>query len=150
MAIVATLWHRTITDAMVVSATKAVLDGGAEALVVRVPGAFELPVVAQAAAESGFDAVVALGVVVRGGTPHFEFVCRAATDGLTQVALTTGVPVGFGLLTCDTEEQAVQRSGLPGSDEDKGREAAQAALATLAALRSLPTRRPVPDADRAG
>ena len=140
LAVVATLWHRTITDAMVVSATKAILDAGAEALVVRVPGAFELPVVAKAAAQARFDAVVALGVVVRGGTPHFDYVCRAATDGLTQVAVTTGVPVGFGLLTCDTEEQAVQRSGLPGSTEDKGREAAEAALATVGALRSLGNR----------
>ncbi len=137
VAVVATLWHRTITDAMVVSATKAILDAGAEAVVVRVPGAFELPVVAKAAAQGGFDAVVALGVVVRGGTPHFDYVCRAATDGLTQVAVTTGVPVGFGLLTCDNEEQAVQRSGLPGSTEDKGREAAEAALATVGALRCL-------------
>lgn len=139
VAVVATLWHRAITDAMVVSATKAVLDAGGEALVLRVPGAFELPVVVKAAAQAGFDAVVALGVVVRGGTPHFDYVCRAATDGLTQVALTTGVPVGFGLLTCDNEEQAVQRSGLPGSTEDKGREAAEAALLTIGALRSLRT-----------
>ncbi len=137
VAVVAALWHRTITDAMVVSATKAILDAGAEAMVVRVPGAFELPVVAKAAASAGFDGVVALGVVIRGGTPHFDYVCQAATDGLTQVAVLTGVPVGFGLLTCDTEEQAVQRSGLPGSTEDKGREAAEAALATVQALRSM-------------
>ena len=137
VAVVATLWHRQITDAMVTSATNVIRAAGAEAMVVRVPGAFELPVVAKAAATAGFDAVVALGVVIRGGTPHFEYVCRAATDGLTQVALATGVPVGFGLLTCDTEEQARQRSGLPGSTEDKGREAAEAALATLHCLRDL-------------
>lgn len=137
VAVVAALWHRTITDAMVVSATKAILDAGAEATVVRAPGAFELPVVAKAAADAGFDAVVALGVVIRGGTPHFDYVCQAATDGLTQVAVATGVPIGFGLLTCDTEEQALQRSGLPGSTEDKGREAAEAALATIRALRGL-------------
>jgi len=139
VAVVATLWHRTITDAMVVSATKAILDAGAEALVLRVPGAFELPVVAKAAAQSGFDAVVALGVVVRGGTPHFDYVCRAATDGLTHVTVTTGVPVGFGLLTCDTEEQAIQRAGLPGSTEDKGREAAEAALVAVKVVRDLRT-----------
>lgn len=137
VAVVAALWHRTITDALVRSATRVLGDAGAEATVVRVPGAFELPVAALAAARAGFDAVVALGVVIRGGTPHFDYVCHAATGGLTQVAVTTGVPVGFGLLTCDTEEQARQRSGLPGSVEDKGREAAQAALATLRALRSL-------------
>lgn len=137
IAVVAALWHRTITDALVVSATRAVLDAGARAVVIRVPGAFELPVVAKAAADKGFDAVVALGVVIRGGTPHFDYVCRAATDGLTQASVLTGVPVGFGLLTCDTEEQAVERSGLPGSKEDKGKEAAEAALATLEALRRL-------------
>ena len=137
VAVVAALWHRPITDAMVVAATNAIVAAGAEALVVRVPGAFELPVVAKAAASAGFDAVVALGVVIRGGTPHFDYVCQAATDGLTQVAVATGVPVGFGLLTCDTEEQALERSGLPGSQEDKGREAAEAALATLQALRGL-------------
>ena len=137
VAVVAALWHRQVTDAMVVSATKAILDAGAEAMVVRVPGAFELPVVAKAAASAGFEAVVALGVVIRGGTPHFDYVCQAATEGLTQVAVLTGVPVGFGLLTCDTEEQARQRSGLPGATEDKGREAAEAALATVQALRSL-------------
>jgi len=126
-----------MTDAMVASATNVILAADAEAMVLRVPGAFELPVVAKAAASAGFDAVVALGVVIRGGTPHFDYVCRAATDGLTQVAVLTGVPVGFGLLTCDTEEQALQRSGLPGSTEDKGREAAEAALATLRCLRDL-------------
>ena len=137
VAVVAALWHRIITDAMVGSATSTIVGAGAEAVVVRVPGAFELPVVAKAAAEAGFDAVVALGVVIRGGTPHFDFVCQAATDGLTRVAVTTGVPVGFGLLTCDTQEQAQERSGLPGATEDKGREAAEAALVTIGALRSL-------------
>jgi 6,7-dimethyl-8-ribityllumazine synthase len=86
---------------------------------------------------AGFDAVVALGVVIRGGTPHFEYVCQAATDGLARVATDTGVPIGFGLLTCDDEEQAVARAGLPGSSEDKGREAAEAALATVVTLRGL-------------
>jgi 6,7-dimethyl-8-ribityllumazine synthase len=82
--------------------------------------------------------VVALGVVIRGGTPHFEYVCSAATDGLTSVAVSSGVPVGFGVLTCDTDEQAVDRAGLPGSKEDKGYEAAQAALATAVTLAGLP------------
>ena len=94
------------------------------------PGAFELPVVAQAAGSRGYDAVVALGVVIRGGTPHFEYVCSAATDGLTRVALDTGVPVGFGLLTCDDEAQALDRAGLPGLARGQGYEAAQAAVAT--------------------
>ena len=98
------------------------------AAVVRVPGAVELPVVAAALA-AGHDAVVALAVVVRGGTPHFDYVCQSVTTGLTRVALDAGKPVGFGVLTCDTLEQARDRAGLAGSREDKGREAALAALA---------------------
>jgi 6,7-dimethyl-8-ribityllumazine synthase len=81
--------------------------------------------------------VIALGVVIRGGTPHFEYVCSAATDGLNQVALQTGVPIGFGLLTCDTEEQALDRAGLEGSSESKGYEATAAALLTAQALREV-------------
>jgi 6,7-dimethyl-8-ribityllumazine synthase len=105
--------------------------------VLRVPGTFELPVAARRLAAS-HDAIVALGVVVRGGTPHFEYVCQAATIGLTQVAVDTGVPIGFGVLTCDTDEQAHDRSGLPGAKEDKGYEAAQAAVVTALALREHP------------
>ncbi len=98
----------------------------------RTPGSFELPVVAGALADQGYDALVALGVVIRGGTPHFDYVCSAATDGLARVALDHGVPVGFGLLTCDTEQQALDRAGLEGSVEDKGYEATSAALVTAA------------------
>ncbi len=96
-----------------------------------------LPVVAAALAQQGYEAVVALGVVIRGGTPHFDFVCAAATDGLNRVALDHGVAVGFGLLTCDTEEQALDRAGLEGSEGDKGYEAASAALVTAKTLREL-------------
>jgi 6,7-dimethyl-8-ribityllumazine synthase len=103
---------------------------------VRVPGTFELPVVAAELART-HDAVVALGVVVRGGTPHFEYVCSAAAEGLTRVALDSGTPVGFGVLTCDDDEQALARAGLPGSTEDKGYEAASAALHTARSLRQL-------------
>jgi len=103
---------------------------------VRVPGAFELPVAAARLAPH-FDAVVALGVVIRGGTPHFEYVCQAATEGLTNVSVSTGTPVGFGVLTCDTEQQGLDRAGLEGSNEDKGHEAVTAALATAATLRKL-------------
>ena len=106
--------------------------------VVRCPGTFELPPVVKRAAASGrFDAVIALGAVIRGGTPHFEYVCQAATWGLTEVGLRTGVPVGFGVLTCDDEQQALDRAGLPGSREDKGAEAAEAAVATALVLRGL-------------
>jgi 6,7-dimethyl-8-ribityllumazine synthase len=101
---------------------------------VRVPGTFELPVAAARVATADFDAIVALGVVIRGGTPHFEYVCNAATDGLTQVSVRTGIPIGFGVLTCDTDEQALDRAGLPGSKEDKGYEATVAAMSAAVAL----------------
>lgn len=105
-----------------------------QSVVIRVPGAFELPVVAGALAAAGHDAVIALGVVIRGGTPHFDYVCQAATDGLSRVALDTGTAIGFGLLTCDDEQQALDRAGLSGSREDKGWEATAAALATARLL----------------
>jgi 6,7-dimethyl-8-ribityllumazine synthase len=125
---------------LVAGAVRALEEIGSAYDVLRVPGAFELPVVAKAATAHGYDAVVALGVVIRGGTPHFEYVCKAATDGLAQVALESGVPVGFGLLTCDTEAQALARSGFPDSAEDKGREAVEAAVATALTLRGLSPR----------
>lgn len=138
IAVVATRWHREVTEGLLAGAQRALTDCRVEdSAVVRVPGAFELPVAAKALAQQRFDAVVALGVVIRGGTPHFDYVCRAATDGLTRVALDTGVPVGFGVLTCDTEEQALDRCGLPGSSEDKGREAVMAAIDTALLLRRL-------------
>jgi len=108
-----------------------------------VPGAFELPIAAKAFASQRYDAVVALGVVIRGGTPHFEYVCRAATDGLSRVALDSGIAVGFGVLTCDDDQQALDRSGLEGSREDKGYEATAAALLTAATLRRIRRREPL-------
>jgi 6,7-dimethyl-8-ribityllumazine synthase len=138
VAVVATRWHERITDALLAGALRALAECRVEdPAVVRVPGAFELPVLAKALADQRQDAVVCLGVVIRGGTPHFDYVCRAATDGLTRVALDTGVPVGFGLLTCDDEAQALDRCGLPDSSEDKGREAALAAVETALVLRKL-------------
>jgi 6,7-dimethyl-8-ribityllumazine synthase len=139
VAIVAGLWHTQISDGLIAGARRALETSGATIIEYRVPGSFELPVAAKAALEAGADAVVALGVIIRGGTPHFEYVSAAATDGLTRVALDTGKPVGFGVLTLDDEQQGVDRAGLPGSKEDKGAEAAEAALATarlLAAVRS--------------
>ncbi|AXB41935.1 6,7-dimethyl-8-ribityllumazine synthase [Amycolatopsis albispora] len=138
LAIVATRWHEQITDSLLdralATAREAKLDE--EPTVVRVSGAVELPVVAQALART-HDAVVALGVVIRGGTPHFEYVCDAVTAGLTRVALDESTPVGNGVLTCDTEQQALDRAGLPGSAEDKGAEATVAALDTAHVLRGL-------------
>lgn len=137
VAVVATRWYPEVTDALLAGALAAAADSGVQApTVVRVPGAFELPITARALA-ARHDAVIALGLVLRGGTPHFEYVCSAATEGLARVALDTGVPVGFGLLTCDTEHQARDRAGLPGSRENKGQEAALAALETALLLRSL-------------
>jgi 6,7-dimethyl-8-ribityllumazine synthase len=137
VAVVASLWHQQVMDGLIAGAQRALDEAGIEdPLVLRVPGSFELPVVAARLARANYEAVVALGVVVRGETPHFDYVCQAATDGLTRVAVDTGVPIGFGVLTCDDEEQALARAGLPGSKEDKGYEATQAALATVVALRN--------------
>ena len=138
VAVVAASWHTVVMDGLIAGAQRALADHQvADPALVRVPGAFELPVGAGACAERGYDAVVALGVVIRGGTPHFDYVCNAATDGLGRVALDHGIPVGFGLLTCDTEQQALDRAGLEGSVEDKGYEAAAAALATVRAIRGI-------------
>lgn len=136
VAVVAARWHEDIMNGLIGGALIALEDAGVhDPLVVRVPGSFELPVAAARLARAKYDAVIALGVIVRGGTPHFEYVCQAATEGLTRVAVDTGVPIGFGVLTCDTIEQARERAGLPDSIEDKGREATEAALATELVLR---------------
>ncbi|KAA9149307.1 6,7-dimethyl-8-ribityllumazine synthase [Microbacterium lushaniae] len=137
VVVIAATWHEVITDGLIAGARRVLDASGASWRLVRVPGSFELPVAAQVALESGADAVVALGVIIRGGTPHFEYVSSATTDGLTQVALNTGRPVGFGVLTLDDEQQGLDRAGLPGSKEDKGAEAADAALRTALVLRDL-------------
>lgn len=134
VAIVAASWHTEIMDGLINGALRAVEDAGLLPKLIRVPGSFELPVAAARLAPH-FDAVVALGVVIRGGTPHFDYVCSAATTGLTDVSIRTGTPIGFGVLTCDTEQQGLDRAGLPGSSEDKGYEAVAAAVNTVAALR---------------
>lgn len=138
VAVVAASWHDEVMDGLLDGARRALRDYRVEAPVVfRVPGAFELPVVADALAGQGYDAVVALGVVIRGGTPHFEYVCAAATQGLTRVALDHTTAIGFGVLTCDDEEQARDRAGLVHSHEDKGYEATSAALVTAQTLRQV-------------
>jgi 6,7-dimethyl-8-ribityllumazine synthase len=137
VTIVAGHWHEKISDGLIAGARRVLDAAGAEVTEIRVPGSFELPVVAKAALEAGADAVVALGVIIRGGTPHFEYVSDAATSGLTQVALLTGKPVGFGVLTLDDEQQGIDRAGLPGSKEDKGAEAAEAAIATARAIQTI-------------
>lgn len=137
VVVVAGSWHEQISEGLLAGSRRVLDAAGATYEVVRVAGSFELPVVAKAALDAGADAVVALGVIIRGGTPHFEYVSAAATDGLTRVALDTGKPVGFGLLTLDDEQQGLDRAGLADSKEDKGAEAADAALRTALTLRAL-------------
>ena len=137
VAVVAASWHDRVMGGLLDGARRGLAEAGVtEVVELRVPGSFELPVAAARLAP-GLDAVVALGVVVRGGTPHFDYVCSAATQGLTDVSVRTGVPVGFGVLTCDTEQQGLDRAGLEGSQEDKGYEATAAAVRTALLLRSL-------------
>jgi 6,7-dimethyl-8-ribityllumazine synthase len=119
-------------DGLLAGARKELVKSGATDVTIwRVPGAFELPLAAQRAADQGAQAIIALGVVIQGETPHFDYVCSAATDGLTRVQLDTKVPIGFGLLTVNTEAEALARAGLEGSKEDKGAEAVQAALSMV-------------------
>ncbi|HEX3932066.1 MAG TPA: 6,7-dimethyl-8-ribityllumazine synthase [Nocardioides sp.] len=137
VGVVAAQWHTEVMDGLLAGARRALAAYSVTRVSeVRVPGTFELPVVAAELARE-HDAVVALGVVVRGGTPHFEYVCSAATEGLTRVALDAATPVGFGVLTCDTDRQALDRAGLPGSSEDKGYQATAAALRTARTLKTL-------------
>lgn len=137
LGIVASKWHAKIVDRLLERALAAAEKAGIrEPTVLRVPGAMELPVVCQALAKH-HDAVVALGVVIRGDTPHFDYVCDAVTVGLTRIALDENTPVGNGVLTCDTEQQALERAGLPESLEDKGFAACVAALETARVLRGL-------------
>lgn len=137
VVIIAGTWHEVITDGMIAGAERVLNEAHATHRLVRVPGSFELAVAAQAAFAGGADAVVALGVIIRGGTPHFEYVSSATTDGLTRVALDAGKPVGFGVLTVDDEQQGLDRAGIEGSKEDKGAEAADAALRTALVIREL-------------
>ena len=137
LAVAATTWHADVVELLVERALATAQQAGIDApTLVRVPGTVELPVVCQELART-HDAVVALGAVVRGGTPHFEYVCDAVTAGLTRVALDERTPVGNGVLTCDTRSQAVERAGGPGAAEDKGAEACLAALRTALVLREL-------------
>lgn len=137
VVVIAGTWHDTITDGLIAGAQRVLDETGATHRVVRVPGSFELALAAQAAFAGGADAVVALGVIIRGGTPHFEYVSAATTDGLTRVSLDAGKPVGFGVLTLDDEQQGLDRAGLEGSKEDKGAEAADAALRMALLVRDL-------------
>jgi 6,7-dimethyl-8-ribityllumazine synthase len=137
LGIVATRWHGDLVDHMVDRAEAAAKACGVDDVyTVRVSGSVELPVVAQALARR-YDAVVALGVVIRGATAHFDYVCQSVTEGLTRVALDESTPVAHGVLTVNTIEQARERAGLPDSPEDKGWSATVAALDAALALRTL-------------
>lgn len=138
VAIVAASWHEDFMNGLVEGARSALtrFGVGEPSAFVRVPGSFELSVVAARLAQT-HDAVVALGIVIRGGTPHFEYVSQSVTLGLTEVAVRTGTPIGFGVLTCDNEAQVADRVGFTGAHESKGFEAASAAIATAVALRDL-------------
>lgn len=139
VAIVAAQWYDDIMSSLIENARRELrVSGVKDVEVYRVPGSFELPVVSLHAAQSPrFDAVVAFGTVIRGETPHFDYVCQAATDGLLHVGLSTGKPVGFGLLTCDTVEQARDRAGLPGSRDNTGASTVRAVLASLQAIHNI-------------
>lgn len=137
LGLVVTRWNQELTDQLLDRAqVAATASGVSEVLVSRVAGAVEIPVIAQALARR-CDAVVGLGVVIRGETPHFDYVCDAVTAGLTRVALDEGVPVAHGVLTVNTIEQARARAGFPDSPEDKGFDATLAALDAAVTLREL-------------
>jgi len=136
VAVVVARFNRAVTENLLEGAREAAKDHGlalGEGDVYRAPGAFELPVIAQRAAKSGrYDAVVCLGAVVRGETPHFDYVCEQAAAGIQRVMLDTGIPIAFGVLTTDTMDQAMARAG--GAVGNKGYEAVVTALETLAEL----------------
>ena len=140
LGVVASTWHDEICTQLLDRALSVAEAAGAEVTVIRVIGAVELPVVAQELART-HDAVVALGVVIRGATPHFDYVCMSVTNGLTRIALDEATPVAHGVLTTETEEQARDRDGHEGAAEDKGGEAVAAALGAAVELRELRTNR---------
>lgn len=136
VGLVTSHWNEEITGQLRREALAQAEEVGAVVTDVTVVGALEIPVVVQQLART-HDAVVALGCVIRGGTPHFDYVCDSVTEGLTRIALDCETPVGNGVLTCNTEQQAVDRAGGEGAAENKGREAMAAALHTVAVLKSL-------------
>ena len=132
VVVISASWHRKICYALVDGAHRALSQAKIDINpVIHVPGSFELPLAAQYALDAGADAAVVLGVVVRGETPHFDYVCQGVTQGIMSVSLARGKPIGFGVLTVDTVTQAIARSGIAGSSEDKGFDATVAALELL-------------------
>jgi 6,7-dimethyl-8-ribityllumazine synthase len=132
IGIVSSQWHPEICEALVAGATRAIKEAGIESVTLRkVAGSFEIPLASQYLLDDGCDAVVTVGLVLRGETPHFDYVCQGVTQGVMDVMLSRGKPIGFGVLMCDDLDQARARSGIPGSKEDKGYDAAIAALDLL-------------------
>jgi len=132
VAIVSAQWHPEICDALLSGAKRALDEAGIKDVEIRkVAGSFEIPLAAQRLLDAGYDAVVTVGLVLRGETPHFDYVCQGVTQGVMDVMLSRGKPIGFGVLMCDDLDQARARSGLAGSKEDKGYDAAKAALDLL-------------------
>jgi 6,7-dimethyl-8-ribityllumazine synthase len=132
VAIISSSWHLDICNDLIAGASRALKDAGiTETTVIHVPGSFEIPLASQIAFEQGYDAVVAVGLVLKGETPHFDYVCQGVTQGILDVSLKFSRPIGFGVLMCNTLEQAIARSGRPGSIEDKGFDSAVAAIRLL-------------------
>lgn len=131
IAIISATWHDDICADLIAGAERACVAAKAVSTVIRVPGSFELPLAAQLAFEKGFDAAVVLGVVIQGETPHFDYVCQGVTQGVMNVQLKHSKPIGFGVLMCDSLAQAHARSGILGSQEDKGYDAGVAAISMV-------------------
>ena len=132
VAIISAQWHPEICDALVAGATRALEQGKVKKIkVVKVPGSFELPLAAQLLLQKGYDAAIVVGLVVRGETPHFDYICQGVTQGVMDVSLSLSKPIGFGVLMTENLEQARSRAGLADSFEDKGYDAAVAALKFL-------------------
>lgn len=131
VAVIAAIWNQDLTDNMMSECLKTLKEYGLKPVSIRVSGSFELIAATKQAFLQKFDAVIALGVVLRGETPHFEYVSMAVTNGLTQIAADYGKPIGFGVLTCDNHEQAKARAGFPESIENKGKDSALAVLLSL-------------------
>ena len=131
VAIISASWHTDICSALVAGAVKAMDQYSVAYEISYVPGSFELPLAAQKALDSGFDAAVIVGLVLKGETPHFEYVCQGVTQGVMDVQLSRSKPVGFGVLMCTDMSQAIARIGGAGSKEDKGYDAGIAALGLI-------------------
>ena len=132
VAIISSSWHLDICNDLIAGAQRALKAASISKIeVIYVPGSFEIPLAAQLAFEQGVDAVVAVGLVLEGETPHFDYVCQGVTQGVMDVSLKFSAPVGFGVLMCNTLDQAIARSGRAESIEDKGYDSAVAAIKLL-------------------